>query len=44
MLAVRLLKIAMVASLSVFALLVTFNNLTDYDSNYTLLTQESENP
>ena len=34
MLAVRLLKIAMVASLSVFALLVTFNNLTDYDSNY----------
>ncbi len=34
MLAVRLLKIAMVASLSVFALLVTFNNLTDYDSNH----------
>jgi predicted small integral membrane protein len=34
MLAVRLMKIAMVASLAVFALLVTFNNLTDYDSNY----------
>ena len=34
MLAVRLLKIAMVAALAVFALLVTFNNLTDYDSNY----------
>ncbi len=34
MLAVRLMKIAMVAALAVFALLVTFNNLTDYDSNF----------
>jgi len=31
---VRLCKAVMVLGLSLFALLVTFNNLTDYDSNY----------
>ncbi len=30
----RLVKTAMVASTALFALLVTFNNLVDYDSNY----------
>lgn len=34
MLALRLVKIAMVASTALFALLVTFNNLVDYGSNY----------
>lgn len=34
MLAVRLLKTAMVASVALFALLVAFNNLVDYPSNY----------
>jgi predicted small integral membrane protein len=31
---VRLSKIAMVLGLSLFALLVTFSNITDYDSNF----------
>jgi predicted small integral membrane protein len=31
---VRLVKVAMVASCALFALLVTFNNLVDYGSNY----------
>lgn len=31
---VRLVKLAMVASCALFALLVTFNNLVDYGSNY----------
>ena len=30
----RLVKTAMVASVALFALLVTFNNLIDYNSNY----------
>ena len=30
----RLVKTAMIASTALFALLVTFNNLTDYNSNY----------
>jgi Predicted small integral membrane protein (DUF2165) len=30
----RITKLIMVASLSMFALLVTFDNLTDYDTNY----------
>ena len=34
MLAIRLVKTAMVASLALFALLVAYNNLVDYDSNY----------
>ena len=34
MLATRLLKVAMVASTALFALLVAFNNLVDYGSNY----------
>src|SRR5262245_6481625 len=34
MLTIRLVKVAMVASLALFALLVTFNNLVDYGSNY----------
>ena len=34
MLAIRLVKTAMVASTALFALLVTFGNLTDYQSNY----------
>lgn len=34
MLAIRLVKTAMVASTALFALLVTFGNLTDYASNY----------
>jgi predicted small integral membrane protein len=33
----RLAKIIMVACLAAFALLVTFDNLTDYDSNYTFV-------
>jgi len=34
MLAIRLVKTAMVASTALFALLVAYNNLADYDSNY----------
>ena len=34
MIAVRLVKVAMVASTAVFALLVALNNLVDYGSNY----------
>jgi predicted small integral membrane protein len=34
MLATRLVKVAMVASTALFALLVTVNNLVDYGSNY----------
>lgn len=34
MLAVRLIKIAMVASCALFALLVAYGNLVDYDTNY----------
>jgi predicted small integral membrane protein len=34
MLAARLVKTAMVASTALFALLVAFNNVVDYDSNY----------
>ena len=34
MLAIRLVKIAMVASTALFALLVAFNNVVDYGSNY----------
>jgi predicted small integral membrane protein len=34
MLAARIVKIAMVASLALFAFLVTFGNVTDYDANY----------
>ena len=34
MIATRITKVIMVASLAVFALLVTFDNLTDYDTNY----------
>lgn len=34
MLAARLVKTAMVASTALFALLVAFNNMVDYDSNY----------
>ena len=34
MLAVRLMKTAMVASVALFALLVAYNNLADYGSNY----------
>ena len=34
MIELRLAKIAMVASLALFAFLVTFNNITDYDSNF----------
>ena len=34
MLAIRLVKTMMVASLALFALLVAYNNLADYDSNY----------
>jgi predicted small integral membrane protein len=34
MLMTRLVKVAMVASAALFALLVTFNNLVDYPSNY----------
>jgi predicted small integral membrane protein len=34
MIEVRITKIVMVASLALFALLVTFDNLTDYDTNY----------
>jgi predicted small integral membrane protein len=30
----RIAKVVMVASLALFALLVTFDNLTDYDTNY----------
>lgn len=34
MLAVRIVKIAMVAATAVFALLVAFNNIVDYGTNY----------
>ena len=34
MLVVRLLKTAMVASVALFALLVAFDNLVDYGTNY----------
>jgi predicted small integral membrane protein len=34
MLAVRLVKVAMVAATAVFALLVAFNNVVDYGTNY----------
>ena len=34
MLAIRLVKISMVASTALFALLVAFDNLVDYGSNY----------
>ena len=34
MLAIRLVKTMMVASLALFALLAAYNNLADYDSNY----------
>lgn len=34
MLTTRWIKVAMVASISAFALLVAFNNVTDYGSNY----------
>jgi predicted small integral membrane protein len=34
MLAVRLVKTSMVASIALFALLVAFDNVVDYDSNY----------
>jgi predicted small integral membrane protein len=34
MLAIRLVKVAMVASTALFALLVAFDNLADYGSNY----------
>ena len=34
MLAIRLVKTSMVASTALFALLVAFNNLVDYGSNY----------
>lgn len=37
MLAVRLMKTAMVASVALFALLVAYNNLADYGSNYTFV-------
>ena len=33
----RIAKAIMVASLALFALLVTFDNLTDYDTNYTFV-------
>ena len=34
MIEIRITKVIMVASLAMFALLVTFDNLTDYDTNY----------
>jgi predicted small integral membrane protein len=34
MLTARLVKIAMVASLALFACMVTFNNITDYEANF----------
>ena len=34
---VRLVKVAMVASCALFALLVAFNNIVDYGSNYTFV-------
>ena len=34
MIETRITKVIMVASLALFALLVTFDNLTDYDTNY----------
>jgi predicted small integral membrane protein len=34
MIEARIAKATMVASLALFALLVTFDNLTDYDTNY----------
>ncbi len=34
---IRLVKVAMVASCALFALLVAFNNLVDYGSNYTFV-------
>ena len=38
MIEARIAKIVMVGSLAVFALLVTWNNLVDYDSNYQFVT------
>ena len=37
MLAIRLAKILMVASIALFATLVAFGNLTDYGVNYTFV-------
>jgi predicted small integral membrane protein len=37
MIATRLVKTAMVASTALFALVVTYNNLVDYGSNYTFV-------
>ena len=34
MIEARIAKIVMVASLALFAFLVTFDNLTDYDTNF----------
>src|SRR5438874_638533 len=34
MIAIRLVKVALVGATALFALLVAFNNLVDYDSNY----------
>jgi predicted small integral membrane protein len=34
MIETRIIKVIMVASLALFALLVTFDNLIDYDTNY----------
>ena len=34
---IRLMKVVMVASCALFALLVTFGNLVDYGSNYTFV-------
>jgi predicted small integral membrane protein len=34
MIETRIAKVVMVASLALFALLITFDNLTDYDTNY----------
>jgi predicted small integral membrane protein len=33
----RIVKVIMIGSLALFALLVTFDNLTDYDTNYTFV-------
>ena len=37
MIEIRITKVLMVASLALFALLVTFDNLTDYDTNYSFV-------
>ena len=37
MIEVRIVKVIMVGCLALFALLVTFDNLTDYDTNYTFV-------